>query len=123
MKKVSSKKRYAKTVIYFRVDTRLMDLVSTLKRFYRYTTKNELLPYLLIMSVLELASLKADPAWTKDQKKAHKEAKKFSSDFGQAIALQTAKQVLKEQKPDTLMTVPQLSNKVKKKLKSLQKET
>jgi hypothetical protein len=116
MIKVSSKKRFAKTVIYFRIDTRLVDLINTLKEFYKYTTKNELLPYLLILSMLDIATLKSDKEWSKEQKKAYEKAKKFASDFGQAVMLATAKTILSKQSPKRKITIAELADKTRGKL-------
>ena len=120
-KKIKAKDRYGKTIIYIRIDNALLDLISVLRDFYGYKTRNELFPYLIILSVLDIASLPKDSNWIPSQLKAWRASKTLASNFGDSIVISAARQVLKKQKPNTKMTASQLANKTKKELKNADK--
>jgi hypothetical protein len=91
---MKAKERYGKTIIYVRIDTKLLKLISMLRDFYGYRTRNELFPYLIILSVLDVATLAKNPKWSPHQIKAWQTCQKMSLSFKNSIALQTAKSIL-----------------------------
>jgi hypothetical protein len=66
--------------------------------------------------MLDIATLKSDKEWSKEQKKAYEKAKKFASDFGQAVMLATAKTILSKQSPKRKITIAELADKTRGKL-------
>jgi len=111
-----NRKRDGRKTICFRMDLSMLYLLSVLKTFYGYETRNKLMPFMIMSTALEVASLSPKTEWTKTQKQSFKECRKFAAEFGQALAITAAKRVLKKEKPDSKMTVQELSSRIKKEL-------
>ena len=80
-----NKKSDGRKTICIILDLALLDILSVLRTFYGYETRNKLMPFLVMNAVLEVAALKVDPAWTKNQLKAHSDCLKFALDFNRAF--------------------------------------
>jgi len=120
-KKIKASIKYGKTVLYIRLDNKLLDLISVLKDFYGYCNRNDLFPFLLVSSILDIAAYKPQNDWPSEKTKAFKKAKKYASSFEQALCLSAAKSVLAKQPKNTKMTVHQLAVKTKKGIKNANK--
>jgi len=114
--KMKAKDRYGKTIIYIRIDSELLELIAVLRKFYNYKTRNDLFPYLIILSILEVAAFTPSDDWSKEKKAAFLEAQKHASVFEKALVIKTAKTVLKKEPRSSKMTVKKLGKKVKEEL-------
>jgi hypothetical protein len=105
----------------FRVDNSQRKLVDAMLHFYKCTTHNQVFLQVLLFHAIDIANLKENKSWTREQKKAWLYCKKVAEEIKQVIILQSAKKALKKQKPDAKITIPQLADKTKKELQNATK--
>jgi hypothetical protein len=121
-KKINKRGYPVQKRILFEADPTLRKMLLELQKFYLFKTRNRLFPYIILMAVFDIAALKENKKWTKRQHESWLYCRSVAESFDKSLFLVSAKRVLnraKKEKPNSKMTLKQLSTKAKKELKNI----
>jgi hypothetical protein len=80
----------------FKVKHDFRKLLDQMQVFYRAKTQNQLFQYLVLMNMLDIAALKENPNWTKQQRAAWLDCREYAKQLNRDILLVAGKHILKE---------------------------
>ena len=108
------------SVVSFKMPVEICDYINILQGVHNMSTKNRLMPHIIMMAMLDAAKLPVNKDWTKTQKNCHKKALKFRKSFFNSLFLVSCEKVIEEataENPDGEMTVEKLIKRAEKNIR------